>query len=227
MKKISYDDKVHRLGRISTVLFVLTTFLLPGILYFKWGILPTKEGFMAGIAIIATIMIPLNIAEFFSYAPVVGSAGYFVMLLSGNWMNIKIPASIVALDSVGLDANSEEGDVVSTMAISVSAIVSEIVIVLGVILLSPFTSFFAQPVIKSGFEQIVPALFGALFITYVLKNWKMTVVPAVVGFIVIKLGIVNALYNIPVVILISVIVTLILEKMGVYNNKDKSATEAA
>lgn len=218
-KQRSYEDKVYFFGRLSAFVFWLSTLMLPLMLYFNWGLLPTKAGFVAGITIIASILIPVLLGEFLSFAPLVGSAGYFVMLLSGNFMNIKVPAAIVALDATGLDANSEEGDVVSTIAIAASTIVTEIIIVIGVILLTPFSSFFAQPAIKAGFTQIVPALFGALYISYLLKNWKTVVVPTIVGFIIVKFQLVNSLFYIPAIIFTSAMITVILFKLGVFTKK--------
>jgi hypothetical protein len=223
----NYEDKVYAVGRVSTVIFALATLMLPVMLWLKWGLLPTKAGFIAGLSIIASILIPISIGEFLSYAPIIGSAGYFVMLLSGNWMNIRVPASIVALEATELDPNSEEGDVVSTMAIATSTIVTEIIIVVGVVLLAPFTSFFAQPAIKVGFEQIVPALFGALFISTLIKNWKAIIVPTIVGFAVIKFGLVNPMYNIPTIIFVSVILTIILFKLGIYTKKSTVSNDEA
>ncbi len=215
-KQKHYEDKVYFMGRVSTVIFAFTTLLLPAMLWLKWGIMPSKAGLLAGLPVMASVMIPISLGEFLSYAPIIGSAGYFVMMLSGNWMNIKVPASIVALEATELDANSDEGDALSTMAIATSAIVTEVVIIIGVVLLSPFTSFFAQPAIKVGFEQIVPALFGALFISTLIKNWKATVVPIIIGFIVVKFNLVNPFFYIPAIIFVSVIITTVLFKLGIY-----------
>ncbi|MBS7525189.1 hypothetical protein KHM83_00715 [Fusibacter paucivorans] len=213
-KNKSYEDSVYRLGRVSAIIFFLATLMLPAMLWFKWGLLPTKEGFIAGISVIAVIIIPILIGEFLSYAPIVGAAGYFVMLLSGNWMNIKIPASIVALEATELDSNSEEGDVISTMAVATSAIVTEVIIIAGVLLLTPFSSFFEQPAIKTGFEQIVPALFGALYIATLVKNPKAAVVPTIVGFAIVMSQVVNSLFFIPVIIAISVLIATVIYKIG-------------
>jgi hypothetical protein len=218
-KQLNYENKVYLYGRITTTIFLASTMLLPLMLWFKWGLLPTKEGFIAGITIVATIMIPVTLGEFLSYAPIIGSAGYFVMLLSGNWMNIKIPSSIVGLQSVDIDSSSEEGEVLSTMIVAASAIVTEIIILAGVILLQPFSAVFAVPSIKMGFSQIAPALFGALLLTSILSNWKTVLVPTVVGILIVKLNLAGGLYNIPIMIFISIIITLGLLKIGFFSKK--------
>lgn len=224
-KQLNYENKVYKMGRISTFVFLLSTFLLPLMLWFKWGLLPTKEGFITGLTISLTIMIPLTLGEFFSYAPIIGSAGYFVMLLSGNWMNIKIPASIVGLQSVDIDSSSEEGEVLSTMIVAASAITTEIIILAGVVLLQPFTYVFTIPSIKVGFAQLIPALFGALLISSVLSNWKTVLVPVIVGFFIIKANLAGGLYNIPIMIVISLVITLILLKLGFFGRQKATGSD--
>lgn len=226
-KHLNYEDKVYRYGKITVLIFLASTFLIPLILWLKWGLLPTKEGFIAGITVVAIITIPVLLGEFLSFAPIIGSAGYFVMLLSGNWMNIKVPASMVGLQSVDIDPNSEEGDVISTMIVVASTIVTEILIIVGVVLLQPFTDVFAIPSIKAGFAQIVPALFGALFISSIISNWRTVLVPVVVGVFIVKLNLVGGLYNIPIMILISVVITLILLKMGFFGDEKLEVSDGA
>ncbi|MTI67382.1 MAG: hypothetical protein FH753_12415 [Firmicutes bacterium] len=223
-----YNNKVHFYGRISAVIFLLSTFLIPLTLWLKFGLLPTKEGFIAGFTTIMLIMVPASLGEFLSFAPIIGSSAYYVMLLSGNFMNIRVPSSIVALEATELDANSEEGDAISTIAVAVSAITSEVVIVIGVLMLAPFTKFFAIPAIKIGFDQIVPSLFGALFIASAIKNYKAVIVPTVLGIIIIKFQLIPSLYTIPALIFSSVIVTIILYKLGFYTkNKTEEVKKTA
>jgi|GEM_PF-527065 len=220
----SYEDKVYFIGRISAILFWLVTLLLPVTLYFAFGLAPDKTILIKALTVIYAILIPVMLGEFLSFAPVMGAAAYFVMLLSGNFMNIKVPATMVALEAAGIDPKSEEGDYVSTMAVAASAITSEIVILIGVIMLAPFTSFFTQPAIKAGFGQILPALFGAMWIAAAIKNWKYVLVPTLVGFaIVLNSSFYQkiALYYIPVMAVISILITLVLFKFGFYTPKNK------
>jgi hypothetical protein len=221
-----YEDKVYLLGRITAAIFLVVTFALPVALWLKWGILPTREGFTAGLIVVLALMPLISAGEFLSFAPIIGSAGYFVMLLSGNWMNIKVPASMVGLQAADIDPNSEEGDVLSTMAVAASAIVTEIIILVGVALLTPFTSFFAQPAIKVGFAQIVPALFGALLFSSLITNYRTVIVPAIVGFVVVKLNIATGLYNIPIMIAISVSASYFLFKRGFFCREKQNTKQA-
>lgn len=222
----SYEDKVYLVGRTTGIIFWLLTLLLPLTLYFVYGFVPDKAILIKTMTIVFAILIPVNLGEFLSFAPVIGPAAYFTMLLSGNMMNIKIPATMVALEAAGIDPKSEEGEIVSTMAIAASAITTEIVILLGVVMIAPFTSFFAQPAIKAGFGEIVPALFGAMWISAVINNWKSVLVPTIVGFTLVLTGSFYKtieMYYIPVLAIISIVITLILFKLGFYTPKKNTS----
>ena len=44
----------------------------------------------------------------------------YLSFVTGNISNLKLPCALAALEQAGLKANSEEGEVVSTIAIAVS-----------------------------------------------------------------------------------------------------------
>ena len=72
---------------------------------------------------------------------------------------------------------TEEGEIVSTVAIAVSSIVTTLIIVLGVVLITPLTPILNSPVLAPAFDQILPALFGGLGVVYIARNWKIAIAP--------------------------------------------------
>ena len=74
---------------------------------------------------------------------------------------------------------TDEGEVISTIAVATSSIVTTAVIALGVALLVPLTPLLENPAIKPAFDNILPALFGGLAVVYVSKNWKIAIAPLV------------------------------------------------
>jgi hypothetical protein len=108
-----------------------------------------------------------------------GAGGSYLSFVTGNISNLKLPCAINALEQAGVKANSEEGEVVSTIAIAVSSIVTTLIILLGVILIVPLTPILNAPVLQPAFANIIPALFGGLGVVFVSKNWKIAVAPAV------------------------------------------------
>jgi homoserine kinase len=83
------------------------------------------------------------------------------------------------MQSAGLKAGSDEGEVVSTIAIATSAIVTTAIIALGVLLLSQIRPFLESPALQPAFDNILPALFGGLAVVYVSRNWKIAAAPLV------------------------------------------------
>ncbi|MBQ3057268.1 MAG: hypothetical protein IJC95_07280, partial [Clostridia bacterium] len=100
-----------------------------------------------------------------------------ISFITGNISNLKLPCAISAMEQMGVKANSEEGEVISTIAIAVSSIVTTVIIILGVILIVPLTPVLNAPVLAPAFAQILPALFGGLGVVFVSRNWKIAIAP--------------------------------------------------
>jgi hypothetical protein len=83
------------------------------------------------------------------------------------------------MEQNGVSANSEEGEVISTIAIATSSIITTLIVDLGVVLIVPLTPILSAPVLQPAFEQILPALFGGLGVAFVSKNWKIAVAPVI------------------------------------------------
>ena len=109
--------------------------------------------------------------------PMLGTGGSYLGFVTGNISNLKLPVALNALEQAGANIRSDEGEVVSTIAIAVSSIVTTLIIILGVILMGPLTPVLKAPVLEPAFAQILPALFGGLGVAYVSKNWKIAVAP--------------------------------------------------
>ena len=60
-----------------------------------------------------------------------------------------------------------------------SSIVTTLIIIIGVILITPLTPILDAPVLAPAFAQILPALFGGLGVVFVSKNWKIAVAPVI------------------------------------------------
>lgn len=210
----SYDDKAHFIGRISLIIGYAGMLLFPLSLIICYGIkVPVKEA-LSGIAQILLLMLPVSISEFLSIAPMIGSSAMYIMVLTGNFTNLKIPSSVAAMESVGLDPTdyTEESDVISTIAMATSTIVSEIIILIGVILLVPLSGVLGSESLAPAFENIVPALFGALGAGMIAKHLKIAVVPFVLGVILLSFKWFPSALVMPVLVLFGVIATRILYK---------------
>ena len=175
--KLSYMDSVHRAGRIWNLSVMAMLFLFPigvGLIY---QAMPDWHGFLMGIIATAPMYWAVAVIETFTYVPMLGAGGSYLSFVTGNISNLKLPVALNALEQAEVNINSEEGEIVSTIAIAVSSIVTTLIIVLGVVLITPLTPVLNAPVLAPAFAQSLPALFGGLGVVFISKNWKIAVAP--------------------------------------------------
>ncbi len=175
--KLSYMDSVHRAGRIWNLSVMAMLLLFPigvGLIY---QAMPDWHGFLMGIIATAPMYWAVAVIETFTYVPMLGAGGSYLSFVTGNISNLKLPVALNALEQAEVNINSEEGEIVSTIAIAVSSIVTTLIIILGVVLITPLTPVLNAPVLAPAFAQILPALFGGLGVVFISKNWKIAVAP--------------------------------------------------
>ena len=168
-KEMSYLDSVHRAGRIWNLCMMLAMFLYPILVGLIYGAAPDGHGLVMGLIATAPMYWAVGIVETFTYVPMLGAGGSYLSFVTGNISNLKLPVALNAL----------EGEIVSTVAIAVSSIVTMVIICLGVLLITPLTPILDAPVLAPAFAQIQPALFGGLGVVFVSKNWKIAVAPVI------------------------------------------------
>lgn len=177
LRETAYESKVHMIGRCTLIIGLLLTFLPPFILWLAYGIIPPLSNLISGIISISSVMIPVSVVEILTFSPMLGSSAMYMSYLTGNISNMKIPSAAISMEAVEVKPSTEEGDIISTIAMAGSVIASEIIIILGVILIAPITAKLNNPVIQPAFEQVLPALFGSIGAYYILKEWKLAVAP--------------------------------------------------
>ena len=96
---------------------------------------------------------------------------------TGNVTNMKIPCVMNSKDIAGTESGTPEHEIVSTISVAPSAIVTTLVIVAGVVMLVPLQPVLQQEALLPAFNNVVPALFGALGLKYFAKSPKIAVIP--------------------------------------------------
>ena len=172
-----FNDGLHRLGRIMLIVATILLVAVPFVVGAINGVMPEGKGFLSGFARVAVIYIPVSIVEFLVYTPMLGAGGSYLTFLTGNVTNMKIPCVMNACDIAGTKPGSAEQEIVSTISVATSAIVTTLVIVAGVILLAPLQPVLQSPVLRPAFDNVVPALFGALGLKYFSKSPQIAAVP--------------------------------------------------
>lgn len=179
MRTRSYEDSVHLYGRIWTVTALLVMLMIPISISAYLGVWPEAEIILKGLAPVALIFYPSAIVEVLTYSPMMGAGATYLAFVTGNITNLKMPCALNAMESAGVKSNTEEGEIISTISVATSSIVTTAIIALGVLLFSPVLPYITDDdsIFAPAFQQVVPALFGALGATYFAKHWKISILP--------------------------------------------------
>ncbi|WP_459129923.1 hypothetical protein [Guggenheimella bovis] len=172
----SYQDQMHDYGRMSLVLAILFFISFPLLSSILFGAWPYPDIFLKGLLAIVPIYWTVGAIEALTFGPMLGTGSY-LGFVTGNLTAMKVPVSLLAMDLTETKPNTEEGDVISTIAIAISSIVTTIVIVIGMLLLNPLRPLLESPVLAPAFKNILPALFGALGVVFVAKRFKIAIAP--------------------------------------------------
>ena len=212
-------DSVHRDGTIWNLCMMVLLLLFPvvvGIVFQAW---PDWKGLGLGLVATAPMYWAVGVVEVITFIPMLGAGGSYLSFVTGNISNLKLPCAINALENAGVSAKTEEGEIVSTIAIAVSSIVTTAIIAIGVILIVPLSPILENPILTPAFDQMLPALFGALGVALISKNWKLAIAP--VALMLVLFIFVPALDSsmvgimVPVGVIFTIAVSRILYKKGI------------
>ena len=168
------------MGRVWILSALALLLAVPAAICLYYNAWPPIGGVLKGLLSIVPIFWTVGVIEVFTYVPMLGTGGSYLGFVTGNLANLKVPCALNSMDRAGVQPGTEEGEVISTLAIATSSIVTTLIIALGVLLLSQITPVLESPVLKPAFENILPALFGALGVVFVSKDWKIAIAPLTV-----------------------------------------------
>ena len=218
-KNLSYIDSVHRDGRIWNIAVMILLLAFPVAVCIAFSTTPDWKALGAGLVATMPMYWAVGAIETVTFVPMLGAGGSYLSFVTGNISNLKLPCALNALEQNEVSASSEEGEIISTIAIATSSIVTTIIIILGVICIVPLTPILEAPVLEPAFAQMLPALFGGLGVAFVSKNWKIAVAP--VALMLVLFIFIPALNSgtvgimVPVSALFTIAVARILYKRGV------------
>ncbi|MBQ9747050.1 MAG: hypothetical protein IJW21_09555 [Clostridia bacterium] len=172
-----YIKKTDVYGKIWiwTAAFIIA--MVPVAICVAYDAWPEASKVLSGLLGVAPLFWTVGVIEVITYTPMLGVGGTYLGFVTGNITSIKAPAALTAMENMGVKADSEEGEVVSTIAIATSSIVTTLIVALGVGLLTLISPIIDSPVLAPAFENILPALFGGLGVVYISKNPKLSIAP--------------------------------------------------
>ena len=218
-KNLSYIDSVHRDGTIWNISMMILLMLFPLTVAFIFGTSPDWKALGMGLLATAPMYWAVGVIETITFVPMLGAGGSYLSFVTGNISNLKLPCALNALEQNEVSASTEEGEIISTIAIATSSIVTTIIIIIGVICIVPLTPILEAPVLEPAFAQMLPALFGGLGVAFVSKNWKIAIAPVVLMLVLfIFIPALNSStvgIMVPVSVLFTIGIARILYKRGI------------
>ncbi|MDR0723091.1 MAG: hypothetical protein LBF75_09940, partial [Treponema sp.] len=127
-------DAMHRLGRMGIVCAIIIMLGIPAAAGIYFNAMPPILQILTTAVGLLALFVPSAFSETIAYSPILGSS-YYLAQITGNISNLKLPVAKTALQILDVEEGTEDADIVTSIAVSVSSFVTIAVIVAGVILL--------------------------------------------------------------------------------------------
>lgn len=183
-----YDDYINgitRFGRITMLLGVIVSILPPAIMTWGYGFNPGFTAIIAGAISQISVSGAFYFSEPISYFPIVGRSGLYMGFLSGNLVNMRIPAAVLAQEGSGYKSGSNEGSIMGTIGIGVSVWVGVAFVLAAVVAGQALLSALPDSVMNM-LSLIIPALYGGVFAQFAIKSPKTGIFALAVAFVMIN-----------------------------------------
>ena len=175
-----YLRATHRLGRIAITLTLIMLIGAPFVFGAYLKAMPDLGAFAKGFMSIGIVYLVSCVAEYLIYVPMLGAGGSYLAFITGNLINMKIPCAVNARDIVGAKSGTAENEIISTLSIATSSLVTILVLAVGVMLLIPLQPLLQSPALQPAFDNVVPALFGAMACKYYKGNLRIAAAPLII-----------------------------------------------
>ena len=183
----AYLKSTHRLGRIVSVITLVLLVGAPFAIGTLLGAQPDLGVVARAFLSVGLVWTVSSVVEFLVYTPMLGSGGSYLAFITGNLINMKIPCAMNAKELVGAKSGTAENEVISTLSIATSALVTILILALGVVLLIPLQPILQSETLAPAFANVVPALFGAMAYKYYRKDPALAMIPLTVMIILFTL----------------------------------------
>ena len=172
-----YNNRTHVIGRIVSAVTLVLLVGAPFVIGTYLGAMPDMHAVLKGFLAVGIVWTVSSVVEFLVYTPMLGAGGGYLAFITGNLIHMKIPCAMNAREIAGTKAGTPENEIISTLSIATSSLVTIVVLALGVLLLVPLQPVLQSPALQPAFENVVPALFGAMAYMYYRKNLKLALAP--------------------------------------------------
>ena len=172
-----YNERTHLFGRLSCIITLVMLIGAPFVMGLYLGAMPDLGAVARGFLACGLVWTVSCVAEYLVYTPMLGAGGGYLAFITGNLINMKIPCAMNARDLVDAKTGTPENEIISTLSIATSSLVTILVLAAGVVALIPLQPILQAPALQPAFDNVVPALFGAMAYKYYRGNLKIAALP--------------------------------------------------
>lgn len=222
-----FSNRIHMIGRVTVIVCLFCFIMLP--ISLSWIYKAPIDYYVTmenAVSILLTFTFSA-ICENISYAPVIGAAALYTSCVTGDVSNMKVPAAINAMDIVNVKPGTEKGDIISLLSVSTCTFVTTGIALLGMLFLAPIIDpIYNNPYINPAFANIIPAIFGALLVPYIVKMPKESLPILAIPIIVILIAGRDTFsqiqgYLILIVAVVSVVFSYFMNKKKIYESDEE------
>ncbi len=218
----NYQSWVHRFGIVSSLILLIAMTAFPIVASAIYGLWPDLGQLWPGFIAVILFMAPFWPAETIGYMSVMGPGALYMSYITGNVTNLRMPATVGTINSLGIKPNTDE---CHTLAICGASVITTVAVIdIGVVVAAPLEPVLNLPAIQPAFNYVVPALFGGLVAQTILKGKKqflLYLIPLAVCLFFCYFTSVNTAYYMLIAIAISGAVHVLDYRRG----KEKEAKE--
>ena len=172
-----YNERTHLFGRLACIITLVLLIGAPFVMGLYLGAMPDLGAVARGFLACGLVWTVSCVAEYLIYTPMLGAGGGYLAFITGNLINMKIPCAMNARDLVDAKTGTPENEIISTLSIATSSLVTILVLAAGVVALIPLQPILQAPALQPAFDNVVPALFGAMAYKYYRGNLKIAALP--------------------------------------------------
>ena len=178
----TYRERMHSIGRKWMLIGMLLMFAVPVFICIIYDAWPNLQLFLKGSLSVIMIFWIGGTVEAFTYIPMIGTGGSYLAFVTGNISNLKLPCALNAMKAADVKPGSEEAEVISTISIGISSIVTTLVLALCLILfvIADVQGTLAMEALTPAFENLLPALLGGYSVMIISRNVKLSIFPMLV-----------------------------------------------
>lgn len=216
-----WTKQVRRIGTIIIPVVMFTMFLPVIYLKIRYGVFPDWSIALSSWGTIAAAFGAYYFIEPLSYYPILGLSGTYMAFTAGSISDIRMPASAVAQESIGVPYGSDEGAVASTLGVAGSLFTTLAVVFFTAVFGTKLIELFPESLIIAIKTYTVPCVFAAVYVQFCRFEKKLSFIILITMVIYLLLAKIYGLMMI-VAVIIPVVLSRLLYKKGYFNEKQKS-----